>query len=157
MPVIAVSASLIERDRQQYIDTGFDAWILKPIPFDRLNKLMTAIVDKNIRKECLYQPGQWERGGWFHLGQKSSEEASTKPSGEAPVSNPSKETQEAAHSDDPTAGQHESTDKRDVEHERLLQNQAEGKLEPPKDESEESLKDESNEPPKDDTEEQTSA
>jgi CheY-like chemotaxis protein len=152
--VIAVSASLIEKDRQQYIDAGFDAWILKPIPFDRLNKLMTAIVDKNIRKECLYQSGQWERGGWFHLGEKSSEEASTKPSGETPVSNPSKETQEAAHSDDPTAGQDESTDKRDVEHERLLQNQAEGKVEPPKDESEESPKDVSNEPHKDETEEQ---
>jgi CheY-like chemotaxis protein len=165
VPIIAVSASLVERDRQQYIDAGFDAWILKPIPFDRLNKLMSAIVDKNIRKECLYQLGQWERGGWFHLGQKSSEEASTKPSGEAPISNPSKETQEAAHSDDPTAGQDESTDKRDAEHERLLQNQAEGKVEPPKDESEEppkveseeSLKDESEEPPKDETEEQPSA
>jgi hypothetical protein len=125
---------LIERDRQQYIDAGFDAWILKPIPFDRLNKLMGAIVDAESRVECLYAPGQWERGGWFHRGQKSSDEADTKPSGELPMSNPSEEVQEAAHSDDPNAGQEGSTDKRDVEHERLVQNQAEDKTEPPPDE-----------------------
>jgi CheY-like chemotaxis protein len=134
IPIIAVSASLIERDRQQYIDAGFDAWILKPIPFDRLNKLMGAIVDAESRVECLYAPGQWERGGWFHRGQKSSDEADTKPSGEMPMSNPSEEVQEAAHSDDPNAGQEGSTDKRDVEHERLMQNQAEDKTEPPPDE-----------------------
>jgi CheY-like chemotaxis protein len=134
IPIIAVSASLIERDRQQYIDAGFDAWILKPIPFDRLNKLMGAIVDAESRVECLYAPGQWERGGWFHRGQKSSDEADTKPSGELPMSNPSEEVQEAAHSDDPNAGQEGSTDKRDVEHERLVQNQAEDKTEPPPDE-----------------------
>jgi CheY-like chemotaxis protein len=134
IPIIAVSASLIERDRQQYIDAGFDAWILKPIPFDRLNKLMGAIVDAESRVECLYAPGQWERGGWFHRGQKSSDEADTKPSGEMPMSNPSEEVQEAAHSDDPNAGQEGSTDKRDVEHERLVQNQAEDKTEPPPDE-----------------------
>jgi hypothetical protein len=154
---------LEERDRQKYIDAGFDAWILKPISFDRLNKLMAAIVDRNIRKECLYQSGQWERGGWFHLGYKSSEEASTKPSGEPPVSDPSEEMQEAAHSDDPTAGQCESTDKRDVEHARLLQNQAEGVTEPPPNgseepppaESEESTQAESEDPPRVENEEPT--
>jgi hypothetical protein len=138
---------LEERDRQKYIDAGFDAWILKPISFDRLNNLMAAIVDRNIRKECLYQSGQWERGGWFHLGHKSSEEASTKPSGEPPVSNPSREMQEAAHSDDPTAGQGKSTDKRDVEHERLLQNQADGIVEPPPDGNEEPPQVDSKDPP----------
>jgi hypothetical protein len=50
------------------------------------------------------------------------------------MSNPSEEVQEAAHSDDPNAGQEGSTDKRDVEHERLVQNQAEDKTEPPPDE-----------------------
>ena len=95
---------------------------------------MGAIVDKKVREECLYQPGQWERGGWFHLGQMSSEQASTKPSGEAPMSNPSKEAQAATHSDDPTAGQGEIKDKRDSEHERLLQNQEQDKVEPPKEE-----------------------
>jgi DNA-binding NarL/FixJ family response regulator len=134
VPIIAVSASLLERDRQRYIDIGFDGWILKPVAFDRLKKLMAAIVDRKMRDECLYQAGQWERGGWFHKGLKSSEEASTKPSGEAPMSNPSAEAQAAAQSDDPTAGQSKSTDRRDVEHKRLLQNQAKGKVEaPPKD------------------------
>jgi CheY-like chemotaxis protein len=131
IPIIAVSASLIERDRQQYIDAGFDAWILKPIPFDRLSKLMGAIVDTKSRLECLYTPGQWERGGWFHRGQKSSDEADTRPSGEMPMSNPSEAAQEAAHSDGPNAGQEGSTDERDVEHQRLVQNQAKNKIEPP--------------------------
>jgi DNA-binding NarL/FixJ family response regulator len=131
IPIIAVSASLIEKDRQQYIDAGFDAWILKPIPFDRLNKLIGAIVDIKSRVECLYTPGQWERGGWFHRGQKSSDEADTRPSGEMPMSNPSEAAQEAAHSDGPNAGQESSTDERDVELKRLMQNQAEDKIEPP--------------------------
>lgn len=156
VPIIAVSASLIERDRQQYINAGFDAWILKPIPFDRLNKLMGAIVDSKSREECLYQPGQWERGGWFHKGEKSSEEANTKPSGKAPLHNPSGEAQEAAQSDDPTAGQEGSSDKRDEEHERLLRNQAEGKTEPPPENVEEQpAKEEAEEAlPKVDTEEE---
>ncbi|KAF2026590.1 hypothetical protein EK21DRAFT_73843 [Setomelanomma holmii] len=139
VPIIAVSASLIERDRQQYIDVGFDAWILKPISFDRLNKLMEAIVDTKTRQDCLYQPGSWERGGWFHLGTESYGQASTKPSGAAPMSNPSQEAQEAAQSNDPSAGQEDSTDKRDVEHKRLLKNQAEDKTEaPPQQEAEQS-------------------
>ncbi|RYX80210.1 hypothetical protein EON83_29635 [bacterium] len=125
------------RNRQQYIDAGFDAWILKPIPFDRLNKLMEAIIDTKVREDCLYQPGSWERGGWFHLGQERSDQAATQPTGEAPMSNPSKEAQEAAESDDPTAGQGDSTDERDVEHARLLQNQEEGKTEAPGDDGSE--------------------
>jgi CheY-like chemotaxis protein len=155
IPIIAVSASLIERDRQQYIDAGFDAWILKPISFDRLNKLMGAVVDTKSRQECVYQPGQWEKGGWFHMGQKSSEEANTKPSGQAPIAEPSEEAQEAACSDDPTAGQEDSVDKRDEEHERLLNNQAEGKIEPPTENiTEEPSTREPPEPSKDEEDEQ---
>lgn len=86
IPIIAVSASLLERDRQQYIDAGFDAWILKPISFNRLNQLMSAVVDTKIRVECLYQPGAWENGGWFHTGVKRPDGAATKPSGEPPGS-----------------------------------------------------------------------
>ncbi|KAH6224661.1 hypothetical protein HBI53_059930 [Parastagonospora nodorum] len=153
VPIIAVSASLIERDRQQYIDAGFDAWILKPIPFDRLNKLMGAIVDVKSREECLYKPGQWERGGWFHTGQKSSEEASTKPSSQAPASEISSKAKEAAPSEDVIANQDGSPDKIDEEHERLLQNQAEGKIEPPKDDDA-PPNDESGAPPKDESEEE---
>ncbi|KAJ4298847.1 hypothetical protein N0V90_004090 [Kalmusia sp. IMI 367209] len=74
--IIAVSASLIEKSRQEYIDAGFDAWILKPISFPRLTEIMAAIVDSKIRESCLYQPGEWERGGWFHMGQMTSAEVS---------------------------------------------------------------------------------
>jgi hypothetical protein len=65
IPIIAVSASLVERERQTYMDAGFDAWILKPISFDRLQTLLAGIVDSKTREECLYKPGSWEQGGWF--------------------------------------------------------------------------------------------
>ncbi|KAF2848680.1 hypothetical protein T440DRAFT_151558 [Plenodomus tracheiphilus IPT5] len=131
VPIIAVSASLIERDRQQYIDAGFDAWILKPISFDRLKNLMAAIVDTDIRKECLYQPGEWEKGGWFHTGKKTSDQVATKPTSQAPVTNLSREAEAAAASDDPMAGQEEAKDEIDEEQARLMQNQREGKIEAP--------------------------
>jgi CheY-like chemotaxis protein len=67
VPVIAVSASLVEKERQTYIDAGFDAWILKPISFSRLNELMNGIVNREIREAALYKPGEWEKGGWFSL------------------------------------------------------------------------------------------
>ncbi|KAL2879182.1 hypothetical protein SGCOL_005607 [Colletotrichum sp. CLE4] len=66
IPVFAVSASLIEREKDKYIDAGFDGWILKPIDFKRLNTLLLGIVDDEVRASCLYAPGQWEKGGWFN-------------------------------------------------------------------------------------------
>jgi CheY-like chemotaxis protein len=66
VPIFAVSASLLERERPTYINAGFDGWILKPIDFKRLNQLLLGIVDQNTRESCLYRPGEWERGGWFH-------------------------------------------------------------------------------------------
>ncbi|KAH7346396.1 putative cyanobacterial phytochrome B [Rhexocercosporidium sp. MPI-PUGE-AT-0058] len=69
VPIFAVSASLVERERQTYINAGFDGWILKPIDFKRLNTLLKGIVDDNTRNSCLYKPGEWERGGWFHRRQ----------------------------------------------------------------------------------------
>ncbi|EWC46901.1 hypothetical protein DRE_03913 [Drechslerella stenobrocha 248] len=65
IPIVAVSASLLEKERQTYVDCGFDAWILKPVDFKRLNILMNGIVDPMTRSTCLYVPGQWEKGGWF--------------------------------------------------------------------------------------------
>jgi hypothetical protein len=147
IPIIAVSASLIEKDRQQYIDAGFDAWVLKPIPFDRLNQLLAAIVDLDIRKQWLYKPGQWERGGWFHLGELTAHEASTKPANEAPMSNPSEESQKAAQSDDPNAGEEGSSDTRDEEQKRLAENQEDDKVEPPNEGNEEQPPAENEEPP----------
>lgn len=65
VPVFAVSASLVERERQLYFDGGFDVWILKPIDFKRLSTLLAGIVKEDIRERCLYEHGAWERGEWF--------------------------------------------------------------------------------------------
>jgi len=66
IPIFAVSASLMEQEKATYTQAGFDGWILKPIDFGRLNKLLYGIIDDKIRNECLYEPGEWERGGWFY-------------------------------------------------------------------------------------------
>ncbi len=81
VPILAVSASLVERERQTYISAGFDGWILKPIDFKRLTTLLSGIVEEEIRNSCLYQPGEWERGGWFTKRQPSVFDAQTNPSG----------------------------------------------------------------------------
>jgi CheY-like chemotaxis protein len=86
VPIIAVSASLVEKEKQTYVDAGFDGWILKPISFPRLNKLMKGIVDAAVREEALYTPGGWERGGWFERARPERREADTKPDAEKPVS-----------------------------------------------------------------------
>ncbi len=88
VPILAVSASLVERERQTYIDAGFDGWILKPIDFNRLNTLMTGIVDEETRKSCLYQPGQWECGGFFDRKQRSRFKEEKRPSNRSPVEHP---------------------------------------------------------------------
>ena len=125
VPIIAVSASLIEKSMPNYVAAGFDAWILKPISFDRLSQLLTAIVNPDIRRNCLYQPGQWEKGGWFHTGPQSPDEVSTAPSGRIPQSGPTRSAEIAASSENPTAG--DSTGVIPEEQERLLQVQGKGK------------------------------
>ena len=85
IPVFAVSASLVEKERQVYIDGGFDGWILKPIDFRRLNILLSGIVEMNIRVDCLYKPGNWEKGGWFSQEQPNVFTAAPMPSIKAPV------------------------------------------------------------------------
>jgi CheY-like chemotaxis protein len=78
IPIFAVSASLIEKNMQTYVDAGFDGWILKPIDFKRLSTILAGISDEDVRISCLYEPGEWERGGWFShkydAGLASSEE-----------------------------------------------------------------------------------
>ena len=101
IPIIAVSASLIEKDRQTYIDAGFDGWILKPISFDRLKHIMLGIVDASARKQNLYKSGGWERGGWFQQATKDIFVADTKPDEKPPMTNPSEGVQNAASSNDP--------------------------------------------------------
>ncbi|RYC53830.1 hypothetical protein CHU98_g12379 [Xylaria longipes] len=65
IPIIAVSASLVEKDKTMYTEAGFDGWILKPVDFKRLRTLLDGITSDEVRERCLYQPGEWERGGWF--------------------------------------------------------------------------------------------
>lgn len=84
VPIFAVSASLVERDRQVYINAGFDGWILKPVDFKRLNILLLGIVEDGTRNQCLYKAGEWERGGWFHRRQPSVLSAATTPSEKRP-------------------------------------------------------------------------
>lgn len=88
LPIFAVSASLIEKERDKYIATGFDGWILKPVDFKRVNQLLRGIVDESIRAECIYAPGKWELGGWFeakNVDRGGQEDVDTKPSGEPPT------------------------------------------------------------------------
>jgi len=65
IPIIAVSASLAEHRRDEYIDAGFDGWILKPIDFKRLEVILAAIDDGELRKGILHGVDAWEKGGWF--------------------------------------------------------------------------------------------
>ncbi|KAM0584297.1 hypothetical protein ACHAP6_007491 [Verticillium nonalfalfae] len=65
IPIFAVFASLIENETNMYADAGFDGWILKPVIFKRLHTLLLGIADDKVRTSCLYQKGEWERGGWF--------------------------------------------------------------------------------------------
>ena len=106
VPIIAVSASLIEKERQVYIDAGFDGWILKPINFARLSEIMTGIVNTNTRKANLYRAGSWESGGWFEGAKKDAFASDTKPSKQPPMiapgaSVPSEGVKNAAAANDP--------------------------------------------------------
>lgn len=112
VPIFAVSASLVEKNRQVYIDAGFDGWILKPIDFTRLTVLMLGIVEEKTREHCLYESGAWERGGWFARRQPDIFRSSTKPSDRAPVSSSKRRESYPAHPKE------DSTDK---ERERLNQ------------------------------------
>jgi DNA-binding response OmpR family regulator len=67
IPIIAVSPSLFEQARSDYIDCGFDGWILKPIDFTRLEAILAAIEDEQSRRALLYENDSWDMGGWFKL------------------------------------------------------------------------------------------
>jgi len=48
IPVIAVSASAMKGDRENFMALGFDGYISKPID----EKLFTQVIDGWIKKEC---------------------------------------------------------------------------------------------------------
>ncbi|KAL8677810.1 MAG: hypothetical protein Q9186_005790 [Xanthomendoza sp. 1 TL-2023] len=113
IPIFAVSASLIEKERQKYIDAGFDGWILKPIDFQRLSVLLTGIVEEKTRESSLYAPGQWEKGGWFTRLPKDVFNASTKPSANAPVTSSDMPSMPPQSDDDPISKEQERLDSLD--------------------------------------------
>lgn len=65
IPIIAVSASLLEKQRTEMKGHGMDGWLLKPISFDRMAAILMGITDSDARQREQYVPGKFERGGWF--------------------------------------------------------------------------------------------
>lgn len=101
IPIFAVSASLVERERQKYIEAGFDGWILKPVDFKRLNRFLMGIVDENIRDSCGYEAGKWEQGGWFSrtADLRNMFGVNTYPSGQKPTAEAESEACEGRRGD----------------------------------------------------------
>lgn len=121
IPIIAVSASLLEREIQMYVDAGFDGWILKPISFPRLSEIMTGIVDKQVRHKNVYAKGGWERGGWFEETQSDVWEANTKPDeSKIAMSGPSDAVQIQAASDDPQEKGDDQDDSRQTQEQHRI-------------------------------------
>ncbi|CAG8976457.1 hypothetical protein HYALB_00008047 [Hymenoscyphus albidus] len=84
VPIIAVSASLTENALDDYLNIGFDGWILKPIDFQRLEAILAAIQDHQVRELLLYGREKWDRGGWFKpRASKDSLRESPKESGKS--------------------------------------------------------------------------
>lgn len=65
IPIFAVSASLLERQRAELARIGIDGWILKPIDFKRLSTILRGVIDTEQRQRDEYQLGRWEVGGWL--------------------------------------------------------------------------------------------
>lgn len=65
IPIFAVSASLLEHQRDELINYGLDGWILKPIDFRRLSVILKGVTDRAQRERDVYCPGNWESGGWL--------------------------------------------------------------------------------------------
>jgi CheY-like chemotaxis protein len=66
IPIFAVSASLLENERDKLYAHGMDGWILKPIDFKRLRVVLKGIIDPEQRERDVYTTGcNWEAGGWL--------------------------------------------------------------------------------------------
>ncbi|KIV82878.1 hypothetical protein PV11_04945 [Exophiala sideris] len=85
IPIFAVSASLVEKEKEKYMQTGFDGWILKPVDFKRVDLLLKGIIEPDSRNSCLYEPGKWERGGWFEKARPDAFSVDTHPSQQRPT------------------------------------------------------------------------
>lgn len=124
VPIIAVSASLVEKERPAYIAAGFDGWILKPIAFTRLTEIMRGIVDRDTRAANLYRAGHWEAGGWFEAAQSDVYAAETLPSGDVPSGLEGTEVRAAKDEADPAVKEEEGS-VQSREQRRLLEAQEE--------------------------------
>ena len=71
--IIAVSASLSEQFVDEYISAGFDGWVMKPIDYKRLEVIMTAVKDEQLKRLLIYSPGDWTSGGCFRTQIHESE------------------------------------------------------------------------------------
>lgn len=91
IPIIAVSASLVEKELNFYKSIGFDGWMLKPIDFRRLSLLFDGIESDDERKGAVYHPGHWELGGWFNERSSDIYAANTKPAESVPPPPPEDE------------------------------------------------------------------
>lgn len=69
LPIIAVSASLEESKRDEYVTRGFDGWILKPIDFQTLEGMLASVEDDGRREKLMYgrEGVKWNKGGWLRL------------------------------------------------------------------------------------------
>jgi DNA-binding response OmpR family regulator len=66
IPIFAVSASLVERQREELEHIGIDGWILKPIDFGRLYTILRGVTNPVQRERDEYRVGgSWEIGGWL--------------------------------------------------------------------------------------------
>lgn len=66
IPIFAVSASLVESNREEMVKLGMDGWVLKPIDFKRLEVILGGVMDMDQRRQDIYRPERsWEYGGWL--------------------------------------------------------------------------------------------
>lgn len=66
IPIIAVSASLVEKQLDNLLYCGLDGWLLKPIDHGRLGTILKGVTDPMQRQCDLYRTGcSWELGGWL--------------------------------------------------------------------------------------------
>ena len=68
IPILAVSASIVEQEKISYIEAGFDGWMLKPIDFARLNMLLARVRDPHVQTHNEgHRLKHWESGEWFDI------------------------------------------------------------------------------------------
>ncbi|KAI3484944.1 hypothetical protein L1887_51834 [Cichorium endivia] len=66
VPILAVSATLVQSMRQEMVEIGMDGWLLKPIDFARLGALLKGLLHPEDRLANHWKQGYvWEKGGWL--------------------------------------------------------------------------------------------